>query len=103
MNLITGGRMIAHRDPVRELLGVGRVWRSPLKSDMGRRGKTMRRREFAPLRQVLEGREGTEGRTMILVGRINLNRGPIAGGTPDFICDEYVQPKLQPSRTCRAS
>jgi hypothetical protein len=38
MNLITGGRLIAHRDPVRELLGVERVWRSPLKSDMGRHG-----------------------------------------------------------------
>ena len=73
-----------------------------MKSDMGRPW------EDVSSRQVLEGREGTEGRTMILVRikqggrhRINLNREPIAGGTPDLICDEYIQPKLQPSRIYR--
>jgi hypothetical protein len=59
MKLITGGRLIAHRDPVRELLGVERVWRSPLKSDMGRRRKTMRRHEFA----AGSGRKRRYGRT----------------------------------------
>jgi hypothetical protein len=92
MNLITGGRMIAHRDPVRELLGVGRVWRSPLKSDMGRRGKTMRRREFAPLRQVLEGREGTEGRTMILV---RIKQG--GGGAASILTGDQSQEEHQTS------
>jgi hypothetical protein len=95
MNLITGGRMIAHRDPVRELLEVGRVWRSPLKSDMGRRGKTMRRRKFAAGsgRERRYGRTGHdtrayhtgEGTSLILTGDQS------QGKHQTFICDEYVQ------------
>jgi hypothetical protein len=69
--------------------------------------ENLRRREFGA-GSGRERRDGftTEGRTdhdtrAYQTGgrdRINLNRGPIAGGTPDFICDEYIQPKLQPSR-----
>jgi hypothetical protein len=66
------------------------VWRSLLKSDMGRHGTTMRRREFA----AGSGRERrcgftTEGRTMILV---RIKQG---GGTALILTGDQLQGEHQ--------